>query len=120
MANSSLTLNNTLALFHLALQLTLQLTSLNLGKRKAKALDIHMHFCGFSQYSFIHFFSFHLGCRNPCITAYGLPSLADNSNTWQHFHLFYKACTKGYAANSCLANPDNEAVSHSITCSTNL
>ena len=32
---------------------------------------------------------------NPCITAYGLVSLADN--TWQCFHLFFKACTKGYA-----------------------
>ena len=32
-------------------------------------------------------------------------------NTWQHFHLF-KACTKHYVVNSCLANTDNEAVSH--------
>jgi len=119
MANSSLTLNNTLALFHLALQLTLQLTSLNLGKRKAKALDIHMHFCGFSQYSF---FSFHLGCRigiHASLLMGSLP-LQTKVNMWQHFHLFFKACTKGYAANSCLANPDNEAGSHSTTCSTNL
>ena len=33
-------------------------------------------------------------------------------NTWQHFHLFFKACTKRYVVNPCLANPDNEAVSH--------
>jgi len=32
----------------------------------------------------------------------------------------FKACTKEYVVNSCLANPDNEAVSHSATCSTNL
>ena len=38
---------------------------------------------------------------------------------WQCFHLSFKACTKGYVVNSCLANPDNEAVSHSATCSTN-
>ena len=38
---------------------------------------------------------------------------------WQCFLLFFKACTKGCVVNSCLANPDNEAVSHSATCSTN-
>ena len=32
-----------------------ELGPLRLGK-KAKALDIHMHFCGFSQHSFIHSF----------------------------------------------------------------
>ena len=31
------------------------------AKRKAKALEIHVHFCGFSQHYF--FFSFHLGCN---------------------------------------------------------
>ena len=36
--------------------------------------------------------------------------LQTKANTWQHFHLFLKACTKGYVVNSCLANPDNEAV----------
>ena len=41
-------------------------------------------------------------------------------NTWQCFHLFLKACTKGYVVNSCLAPPLNPAVSHSATCSTNL
>ena len=43
---------------------------LRLGK-KAKTLDVHVHFCGFSQHSFIHsfihsfllFFLFHLGCN---------------------------------------------------------
>ena len=30
-----------------------------------------------------------------------------------------KACTKRYVVNSCLANPDNEAVIHSATCTTN-
>ena len=29
---------------------------------KAKTLDIHVHFCGFSQLYF-KFFSFHLGCN---------------------------------------------------------
>ena len=29
--------------------------------KKAERLDIHMHFCGFSQHSFI--FSFRLGCN---------------------------------------------------------
>ena len=35
-------------------------------EKKAKTLDIHMHYCGFSQHSFISliFFSFHLGCNN--------------------------------------------------------
>ena len=46
-------------------------------KKKAKTLDIHVHFCGFSQRSF--FSPFHLGCNNPCITVYGIPFLADNS-----------------------------------------
>ena len=35
-----------------------------LEKRKAKALDIHVHFCGFSQHSLLsllYFFSFPLG-----------------------------------------------------------
>ena len=32
----------------------------------------------------------------------------------------FKACTKRYVVNSCLANPDNESVSHSATWSTNL
>ena len=27
-----------------------------LGKRKAKTLEIHVHFCGFSQHSFLSFF----------------------------------------------------------------
>ena len=36
------------------------------------------------------------------------------------FHLFFKACTRGYVVNSCLANPDNEAVSYPATSSTNL
>ena len=41
-------------------------------------------------------------------------------NTCRCFHLFFKACTRGYVVNSCLANPDNEAVSHPATSSTNL
>ena len=51
------------------------------------------------------------------VSFYGLPFLADR----QHFH--FKASTKGYVVNSCLApplNPDGEAVSHSPTCSNNL
>ena len=39
----------------------LQEVLLGLEKKKAKTLDIHMHFCGFSQHSF--FFFFHLGCN---------------------------------------------------------
>ena len=51
-----------------------------LGKKKAKTLDRHVHFCGFPQHPFITlFFSFHLGYNNTCITVYGLPSLVDNS-----------------------------------------
>ena len=43
---------------------------LRLEKKKAKALDIHLHFCGFSQHSllsFIHsiFFPFHWRCNFP-------------------------------------------------------
>ena len=53
-----------------------------------------------------------------CITAMGSLPLQTIANTWQHFHLFFKDCTKEYLVNSCLANPDNEAVSHSATCST--
>ena len=49
---------------------------------------------------------------NPCIPAYELPSLADNSTS--------VACTKRDVVNSCLAKPDNEAVIHSATCTTNL
>jgi len=86
-------------------------------KKKAKTLDIHVHFCGFSQRSF--FFPFHLGFNNPCITVYGIPFLADNSK-YVAALLFFKACTKGYVVNTYLANSDNEAVSHSATCSTNL
>ena len=41
-------------------------------------------------------------------------------NTCWCFHLFIKACTKGSVVNSCLANPDNEAVSHPVTSSTKL
>ena len=41
-------------------------------------------------------------------------------NMWQHFHLFFKACTKGYVVYSCLAGPDKEAVIHSATCTTKL
>ena len=33
---------------------------------------------------------------------------------------FLKAYTKHDVVNSCLANPDNEAVIHSATCTTNL
>ena len=42
---------------------TILLSSNRLGKRKAKALEIHMHFCGFSQhyYNYFTFFSFPLG-----------------------------------------------------------
>ena len=47
-----------------------------------------------------------------------LPLQTIVSTCW-YFHLFFKACTKGYVVNSYLANPDNEAVSHSATSSTN-
>ena len=57
----------------------------------------------------------------PCIALLmGSLPLQTIVNTWQRF---LKACTKCYVVNSCLApplNPDNEAVSHSATCSTNL
>jgi len=33
-------------------------------ENKAKTLDIHMHFCGFSQHLLLYFLSFHLGCNN--------------------------------------------------------
>ena len=65
-----------------------------------------------------HFFlylSFYLS-----ITAFGLPSLADNSKYVATLFFIFKACTKEYVVNSCLANPDNEAVSLSATCTTNL
>ena len=39
----------------------------------------------------------------------GSPPLKRIVHTWQHFHLFFKACTKDYVVNLCLANPDNEA-----------
>ena len=51
---------------------------------------------------------------------YELPFLADNSKYIAALSFIFKAYTKGYVVNSCLANPDNEAVSHSATCSTNL
>ena len=40
------------------------------------------------------------------------------SSTWGS--TFIKACSKGFVVKPYLANPDNEAVSHSATCSTNL
>ena len=50
---------------------------------------------------------------NPCITACGLPSLADNSKYVAAFYLFLKPVLKVvYIVNSCLANPDNKSVSH--------
>ena len=48
---------------------------------------------------------------NPCITAYGLSSLSDNSKYVVALSFIFKACTKSYVVNSCLApllNPDNE------------
>ena len=41
-------------------------------------------------------------------TAYGLSlPLQTRVKMWQRFHLFFKACTKGYVVNSCLAPPLN-------------
>ena len=60
---------------------------------------------------------------NSCITAYELPSLADNSKYAVVLSFIFKVCTKGYVVNSCLAPPlsteYSEAVTHSATCSTN-
>ena len=47
----------------------------------------------------------------------GSLSLQTIVNTWQHFHLFSKACTKGYIVNSCLApplNPDERIISNKL------
>ena len=50
----------------------------------------------------LHFLSFFF--FNSCVTAYGLPSLADNSST---FIYFLKPVLKVmYIVTSCLANPD--------------
>ena len=54
----------------------------------------------------------------------GRSSLADNGKHLLVLSIIiiFKACTRGYVVNSCLApplNPDSEAVSHLATCSTN-
>ena len=75
-----------------------------------KTLDIHMHFCGFSQHSFITLFFFHswgVIFFDFCVTACGLPSLADNSK-----YVFLRPVLKVmYIVNFCLANPDNKPCS---------
>ena len=75
---------------------------------------LHENYLGFDPQHGLALFFFSLSLY-PCITAYGLPSLVDNSKYVAA--LLFKACTKEYVVNSCLANPDNEAVSHSATCS---
>ena len=65
-------------------------------EKEAKTLDNLVHFCGFFIHLFIIFSSFHLGCNNPCITAYGLPSLEDNSKYMAALSFVFKACNKGY------------------------
>ena len=80
-----------------------------------------MHFCGFSQHSFIHYFFFPStwGVTIHESLLMGSLSLWTIVNMGQRFYSFFK----GYVVNSCLnppLNPNSEAVSHSATCSTNL
>ena len=43
----------------------------------------------------------------PVLLFMGSLSLQTIVNTWQHLHLFFKVCTKGYVVNSCLTPPLN-------------
>ena len=55
-----------------------------------------MHFCGFSQHSFIHYFIFFLSTWGvisiPTSLLMGYLPLQTIINMWQHFHLILKAC----------------------------
>ena len=60
---------------------------LRLGKRKAKALEIHMHFCGFSQHSFIHYFIFFATWDVICCSQQVLALVSNNTTSINNHYL---------------------------------
>ena len=71
-------------------------TSSKIKRNLQVAVGVHVYVYNLVRFSTLGSTFFSL---NPCITVLSLQSIAD---TWQHFHLFFNACTKGYVVNSCL------------------